>query len=219
MTRHDDLEGLFVRWREHWAENHVIDKFVPDGIGDEAAWSSCPRKLLWVLREPNDTSPTSNQWDLRTFLQTPAWAMTDQKRSGTTWSNIARCSYGIILHPCTFENAEANFKTSAILRRIAVMNIKKAPGFDRVVWRELKCWAARDAAFIREEVEIIDPQIIVCGGTLDYLCDALGVLYDKEAERVQWRNKVIVGWGHPGTDRVSENITTTSSDSPAIDLG
>lgn len=197
MSRHEALEALFTRWREHWAANQVTDKFVPDGIGDEAAWNACPRKLLWVLREPNDTSPRSKEWDLRTFLRTPAWELTDQQRPGNYWQNIARCSYGVIYQPCSFDLAEANFRTSGILRLISIMNIKKAPGRDRVVWPELKRYAERDAVFIREEVEIIDPQIIICAGTLGLFCDALGIPYGRDDERAQWRHKVIVAWGHP----------------------
>jgi hypothetical protein len=198
MGRSADLERLFLRWRAHWLENRVPDKFVPDGIGDEVAWAASAPRVLWVLREPNDASPRSNEWDLRDFLRSPAWEWTDQDRPGNLWPMIARCSYGIIHHPCTFRDADERYRTSGILRRIAAMNIKKSPGVDTVVWSELRRFAKLDAPFIREEIEIIDPTIIVCGGTLGFVCNALGVAYGEDDERAPWNGKVIVGWGHPG---------------------
>lgn len=191
-----ELDLLFDRWRKHWDRNGVKARFITDGIVDEEQWRLAKTKVLFVLREANCTA--ADEWDLREFLRTPPWERTDWKRPGTTWHNITRCAYGLINHPCTFEITDQKYRGSGMLRRIAAINIKKTPGTDHVNWREIERFARMDSALIREQVEIIKPTLIVCGGTFEYLCNALQIPYAKQDNRKTWKSSLLIGVRHPG---------------------
>jgi hypothetical protein len=54
------------------------------------------------------------------------------------------------------------------LIKAAIMNIKKTPGKEKSIYEEIKDVAHKDKLNIICEILIINPDIIICGGTWDY---------------------------------------------------
>ncbi len=73
----------------------------------------------------------------------------------------------------------------------------EAPGKDRVVWWGIERFEKIDNALIHEQVEIIKPTLIVCGGTFKHLCHGLQLPCAKEDKRKTWKNSLLVGVRHP----------------------
>lgn len=151
---------LFSRWRA--SSSDFQDHFVEDGIIDMAKWGHAGKRVLFILRETNGyrssmaalihkactTHPYSKLWDRPTF------------------HNVGRWAHGL-LHATeadfpSFEAAHKNRKTS--LLACAFINLKKTTGGARAT-AAVEHAAARDAIFLREQIELIDPQVVVCGGT------------------------------------------------------
>ena len=51
------------------------------------------------------------------------------------------------------------------LRKIAVLNIKKSGGKHSSVYEEISTYAEVDAEEIIREIELIDPDVVICGAT------------------------------------------------------
>lgn len=66
----------------------------------------------------------------------------------------------------------------------AIVNVKKVRGVKVSIHDDLNEYAIRDSDFIRRQLDIIDPTVVVCGGTLAslWLCpwfkDAKKEIYD-----------------------------------------
>lgn len=151
---------LFSRWRA--SNTDYQDHFVEDGIIDPAKWIQTGTRILFILRETNryrssmaalihkacTTHPSSKLWDRPTF------------------HNVGRWAHGI-LHTTeesspSFDVAHKNRKTA--LLACAFMNLKKTTGGARAT-AAVEHATLRDAIFLREQIELINPQVVVCGGT------------------------------------------------------
>lgn len=151
---------LFSRWRASSTE--FKDHFVEDGIIDPARWDQASVRILFILRETNGyrenmaalihkactTHPSSKLWDRPTFHNVGRWAHGLLHASGAALPS--------------FDDAHKNRKTS--LLACAFINLKKTTGGARAT-EAVAHATARDAIFLREQIELIDPQVVVCGGT------------------------------------------------------
>ena len=56
-----------------------------------------------------------------------------------------------------------------LLSRIAVVNIKKSSGAKSSDMKDIMSYAEWDKDFLKEQIELIKPTVIVCGGTYEML--------------------------------------------------
>lgn len=161
------LDNLFAQWR-HGAGQH---NFIEDGIVDESIWNSTKLKVLFLLKDANDEKSTKD-WDLREFLRNGAHDGTQGYTA--TWGLIARYAYGIHNGFCKWASTEHKIsgvdfsihtQRQEYLKSIAVMNIKKSGGAGTNKRDELEAAVDLSAFFIRKEIGIIAPEVIVAGGT------------------------------------------------------
>ena len=101
------------------------ESFVRDGIIDAEEYARCRVKLLFVLKEVNDSD--GGGWDLREFLRGGG--------RGPTWNTVTRWVEGIqqLPHIVPWEALEDvdNDRRSRALRKIVAVNLKKEPGIGR----------------------------------------------------------------------------------------
>lgn len=102
------------------------------------------------------------------------WSLSEEVKKNAPWSavwnRIVEWTYGISL---TTVNTIARYEPSKIslekpnpwLNQIAVLNIKKSSGKSQSYYGEIAAYADYDSAEIIRQIEIIDPDIIVCGAT------------------------------------------------------
>lgn len=65
------------------------------------------------------------------------------------------------------------------MRKIAVVNIKKSGGKHTSIYEEIDAYAQADAEEIIREIELIDPDIIICGATFASLNQILNQPMEK----------------------------------------
>ena len=86
---------------------------------------------------------------------------------------------------------------------IAVINIKKSNGQSQSDDKELAAYAEADQDFLRRELDIINPDIILCGNTGDCLRTILGDSWkDNETAMTmfgQWNGKLVIDYYHPAS--------------------
>ncbi|WP_396634108.1 hypothetical protein [Maribacter sp. R86514] len=144
-------KSLFSRWAKRRPE------MAKDGVINESEYTKCKIKVLYILKEVNDWK----NGDLREFVAKGArWR---------TWNNIARWQNGIQNY---FDNGITTFKNSVnendrkkILKTIAVLNLKKESGGPSSNMGQIWHHANEDKDLLKEQIDLYDPNIIICCGT------------------------------------------------------
>lgn len=150
-------------------ENALLDKWaikrknlVRDGAADPVAFQNSDRKLLFLLKEPND--PGGGGWDLRQFMR--AGAM------GPTWNNIARWARVLQQAPEAprWENLSAisNKERESTLKYIAAVNLKKEPGSGTTDPAILTNYVKQDRELITQQISLYQADLIIgCGYVIE----------------------------------------------------
>lgn len=181
--------ALFDEWRI------LHPELVTDGVVDEDAYSKSKIKILYLLKEANG----GENWDLCEFIAGGARAQ--------TWDNITRWTMGI--HNLNkdipwndMENISENQRKD-ILKSICAVNVKKTSGGYTADSKKLEEAAKEDSAFLRRQLAIYEPEIIICCGTdwlyFDYIYNykpewkmtSRGIWYVRE------EGKIIISYSHP----------------------
>lgn len=155
-------------WRRIYAERcgeSVI--VVPDGAG--ADYSDASPRILFVLKDPNakgqDVSDVRT-WDARRQL--------DKGPEGITWKAVARWAVALgtlwstgSLPPRKEANDPELMRKA--LRASAAINLKKVAGGSSIAPEVLHAHAHQFRDVLREQIALLNPEIIVACGTGDQL--------------------------------------------------
>lgn len=195
---------LFERWKAKPPEGHIDhgrNVFIADGVACPEQWFSQDVRPLFLLKEAYGGSA---DWDLRDHF------MKDEPMIGnTTWRRITQWTCGIMnttaqdMHPFERTRGRISFGNDQ-LQKIAVVNVKKSGGKPRSNDEDLAAYAEYDKAELAEQIKLIDPTVIVCGYTCDYLATFLKP--DLKAQRndslfyaleLNGRNVIVLDYWHP----------------------
>lgn len=150
------LEALFTGWK---AARGYGSEFAHDGALDPAAYLAEVPRILFILKEPS----TSNYQLAGGLL---GWLKSPGAKYGSTWNVLARWAGYLLGDPIPTVSSGKRLRQQALarLRRVAVLNLKKVGPRRRTDHLELAAHAAYDSEFIREQIQILRPDVIVgCG--------------------------------------------------------
>ncbi len=171
MNKHTNLADLFNDWhKKHKNEpdaeynlykNGNVDKesFCRDGIINESAYSSADKKILFIAKEGNEgrgSNSTNVNINCDFWLQGVANGV-----YGTTYFARRLAILANAYHNDEYTNPNNDIK---ILNKCAFMNLNKRGGYSRCSWNTLEHYTEKYACFIRNEIAIIAPKLIVCCG-------------------------------------------------------
>lgn len=194
------LEELFELWKTEY-EGKV---FVTDGIVNPQKWNSQKVRPMFLLK---DAYGGDANWNL---INDHILRHLDSNVDNT-WKKVTQWSYGLMN---TDENKIQPFDENLIpkkygneyLQSMAVVNIKKESGKSKSVWEELEVAVEKDKDFIKREIELIDPTVIVCGYTISQLEKILGVEIKKERNRnlyyyteINGKTIIVLDYYHPAS--------------------
>ena len=193
MDQKQQLGELFKKWK--CKPNHD-DTFIEDGIVNPSAWIKQKPKVLFFLKEAYTDEPTG--YDLAAALDK---AGADFGRSKIWWriATWTQAIYDSIIPPQQYDERTINAKADEIIRSISVINIKKSHGQKRSNNADLKKFLADDKVELTEELHIINPDVILCGNTLELLKSAdifPGIRKGKSDDYI-WNDKLIINYWHP----------------------
>jgi hypothetical protein len=182
-------------------------KFVRDGILDVEAYLNSPVKILYILKEANSTDNSLE--DMRDNLV--GLNSDDPNRIaagwGNTWRPIAYATYGVF-EKMNFQEirdniGDTNGNAAEILKympNIAQINIKKYAGGATANEREIKNFYNRYKDLLHEQIEIINPDVLVFCSTFGFF----DVDYFAGKEKIQegipvykFKNKLLIDTYHP----------------------
>ncbi len=160
-------EELFGRWQKRELHKNVLP-FNKDGIVNPEEWFKQDERVLFLLKEAYHTKPYDT-FDLSQKLR-------DYGPWDVMWPRVAEWSYGIrnttkerIADFTEIYNDKDKQKRKAEIQRIAVVNIKKSGGQKSSSETDLQHYADADADLLTEQIDLINPTVIICGYTFGHL--------------------------------------------------
>ena len=187
----ENLESLFEIWKnkpigimkyKDQESNEMItvtidhsQVFISDGPICEKSWKQNEngKRILFLLKEAYGGYA---DWSLNDWLRKTG-------PSSSIWYRVVEWTYGILnttresiprYSPENISFNKSENEPNEWLRQIAVVNIKKSGGRSSSDYGEIHAYAKHDKEEIIREIELLDPDIIVCGGTaaaLNEICD------------------------------------------------
>lgn len=148
---------------------------ITDGIINPKVFKNEGTKLLWILKEPNDEQ-SKEDWDMCELLRcrskeekglfsVPHWH--------ASFGLICKISWGILEPTKTFNNINKLEREylAKILDRIAFINIKKVAGGSVINYNVFQTYCEKENAIekVNKQITKINPDIIMCGNTFQYL--------------------------------------------------
>ncbi len=168
-----EIRNLFdERGAESWCR---------DGVFSEAHWAMAPYRLLFLLKEPHKFYTS--------LVETSQWQPHPIGWDG--WIEIARWAYAVLntglravpdFDDCRSHDTVQGVESWRICRhQMSVMNLKKEPGGSTAIMDQVEDWAGRQQDFLRKQLELINPQIVVfCGDRVKEIATKVFRLHQPE---------------------------------------
>ena len=171
-TTNEKLDELFSKWREY---KEMFPYFTKDGlvykhdanIDVEKAWNESPRRIVFLLKDQNQDGGLWDE-DIREWLRGEGSDYENNRNiRGKFIRNIANLFYGLNnlsrqdecwLPSIPEEVIKCHFNTVPF----ALVECKKLPGGSSLNPKTLRDYLNHDSCYLRQELEIINPNIIVC---------------------------------------------------------
>lgn len=187
---------LFDEWSPHVVAE--AGHFVEDGIVCMENWGTAKRKVLFLLKEPNGYEGECGA--LNDLLRKAAAPKSTSKMwNRPTFHNVGSCAYGLLNYSGEVPDYdEANRARKTAVLGCAYINIKKSSGGARAT-KEVEVHAAKYANLLKRQVTIIDPDIVVCGGTYNMLKEHVYPGMSRVSSRIhEFENRIFINAFHPG---------------------
>ena len=167
------LDELFELWKTAQAEesdenynsykygNVNKTSFLPEGIIDEEAYSKTDKKILFIAKEANwggsDKNYNVNE------KNDPFW-LKSVVMDGLNKTNFSK---GIAMLCNAYNSGNFNEPdyNHSCLNNIAFMNLNKRGGYNYSSFKTLYFYTKEYADFIAKEIQIINPDVIICCGS------------------------------------------------------
>jgi hypothetical protein len=141
-----------------------------DGIIDVEKYVNAKYKILWILKEPHDEWVTvketgqrrNGRWNIASGYSELTIDKIKKERKLLVAKRVMLATHKIL--------PEAENALEA-LKSIAYINIKKIPGGSSSVQKEIEQAYNEHKDLLKEQIETYNPDIIICGNTLQYLSD------------------------------------------------
>lgn len=195
ILRGTRLDYLFDRWEATYPPEQRVG-FHRDGAVDEATYYREPRRVLFVQVEPNSRGGAYDRFcghDLRLV-----WPQILRKANTVRLAVFA----GMALDERLPNDRATPEEVHATLLRLACINLKKLSGTSAAKRAEIAEYSWRDRAFLREQIQILDPHLILAGGPIVQALLGRVLLSDPawrqpKAGRWMWGNVPVVPCYHP----------------------
>ena len=150
-----DNETLLNEW-----ESLTDDRIIRDGIIHTESWDYANLKILLVLKNGYNSDNSTTGWDLRESIRNKEIGIT--MREASYWMH---CILNNLDSPLDITWEEA-FNS---LLSCAVINIVKTPESKKSDYQYILTQANRFDTLLKAQIEIINPDLIICGNTWRFL--------------------------------------------------
>lgn len=162
--------------------DHSAGSFIRDGVVCPEEWFSSDVRPLYLLKEAYG----NGDWDLGADHLLTSKKITKSRM----WQRVSEWTYGIMHTTAEYTPPYGALPVfdrygNEYLRKIAVVNIKKSNGNSGSDMSEIMTYAEFDREYLRRQLSLCDPTVIICGYTASALDIIMGVKMRKTRNRDQ----------------------------------
>ncbi len=176
-------------WSDYVDTNGKCEPII-DGIVDIDEYLNSKFKVLWILKEPHDDKEdgfaSGGGWHFANDFLAPSGFYKRMGLSRSTWQPIVYVTYGMLNDFMNFDDMDYirnNQSMTDIVRKIAVINVKKLPGFTRTNdFGPISLAYNKHKELLHKQIETYSPNIIIGGSTLHLFYKQLDL--KKEDEKI-----------------------------------
>lgn len=153
------------KWNKHYQALGIDpNRICRDGILNEVEWRKVDnKKILFVTKEVNDWEGGDLKGFLRDGPKTPMW------------HTVSRWAAGILFHFPKYEEIDTWSVMKEALEKVASINLKKTSGGGFSDMSIINAYAYTDRELLLEQIDEIQPNIIIACGTFDSVIWLLGL--------------------------------------------
>lgn len=189
------LDNLFSIWEQRHLEAGY-KRFIRDGIVDEEWWQQTqdvPKVCFFLKEARTDREEGYNL--VNDLYEYEPWNL---------WQRVAvwtQAIHNAVAGECAYNESTIKQKSHDAVRQTAVVNVKKSNGLAESAEEDLLKYVSEDKDLLKKELEIINPDVIVCGYTFGMLKRVLGDELDcgttSDTMYGFWKDKLIIDYYHP----------------------
>lgn len=220
MAKYNEkLDALFEEWKKEFEFTHffhdglmyrgeVINPNWRDPGKEDEMWDNAPKRVMFLLKDVNagGDGPEDDD-DIRGRILTDT--------SSTTYRNMSYWFYGILKTIETGEIPEYTFSVHESTKffdntPVAYVNCKKEAGESSITHHTLSKYIERDKKYLIKQIEILNPDIIICGAWTESGGNPIFNLVEKDIYKgikkindwmyyCEENNKLVINSYHPST--------------------
>ena len=199
----EKLQELYELHKRQLSPN---EHFVPCGVVDQEAYESSTPKLVFLLKEVNDPKQTPG-WSMVGFLQDQVKrGLSRQSIKPVMWKELGIWSYAIHNNFPRYRDINTDQAAAEGLKCVGMTNLKKSGGGGKAIDRVIREYAAKTIELWKSELEIMNPDIIICCGTFWIVAPLLGLT----------PNRTATGWFYSSWKHGNGKSLLVSTYHPAI---
>lgn len=204
-------------WADYIDVNEKCEPII-DGIVNIEKYIASTFQILWILKEPYDDEEdglaSGGGWHFADDFLAPAGFYTRMGRSRSTWQPIVYVSYGLLNGCLNYDDMDYirnNQSMTEIVRQIAVINVKKLPGFTRTNdFGPISAAYHKHQELLHKQIAIYNPNIIIGGSTLHLFYQRFGLQKEDEkafgcVEYYEKDGKLFIAAYHPAQTTVTRD--------------
>lgn len=157
-----NIQSLMADMAEHHRKQGWSN-FISDGAVNPDLYEQSQLKIVFFLKEAY-TKSQDGDWCLTKWLNNGAMTR--------MWGTVAEWVYGIRNTTVTTIPPRPQLTHSEktqLLKTIAIVNVKKSNGNASSNYEDLLYYAQTDCAYLKRELDILKPDVIVCGNNSSLL--------------------------------------------------
>ena len=216
-------EKLIDLYKTHYGEQ--IKDIIPCGIVDEDTYTTTKIKIVYVLREAHMRTPYKIESGftipkgLKRNAEKGLKNIPMGKNYMYTWRQAGVWAYAILNGFDSYKILKRSEYVAKGLLSIGMTNHKKTGGGTSAKEHEIEYHAKRDKNLWQRELEIMNPDLVLCGGTYRHIADNLKLekyfLHKDETKtyfysvfNINGHRSVILDFWHPNNRRNrNKNLT------------
>ncbi|WP_051190428.1 hypothetical protein [Kaistella palustris] len=167
-------------------QQFIGEKVILDGIVDYEQYQNSSPKILWILKEANSGDADWNMRDaLNNLKNSSGKGLTDGWAN--TFTSIVYTTNGIFTGEDWDSMGNFNEDQSIIdvMQKIAYINVKKVPGGSQADWNLIKQYYSENKIGLHQQIKLINPEIIIFGGTYNFFDDDFFDLFGELESNVE----------------------------------
>lgn len=173
---------------EKWQIDAKLDKFIKDGIICPQKYEESKVKVLFILQESDEKGgKATGVTDQREWYRSLVNGIKDDGPKLRT--KLGRI-YRIIANE-ELEGSSESDKDAKAVENIAVINLNKSgssTNSSAMLAKRVEEFTKKNSVFLKEQIDLIDPEYIVCLGTFDLAVKYVIDLQDeKPQKRYPWK--------------------------------